>query len=110
MKLKDLFKYVESKNNFNDFINNNKSYKEIEIVKIDEYAFRDEEFKNVKEIVKVINEEYYASIDENIELINNDGYIQMTIEQSIPDYKNGKFEYKKENMTINLYLETKQEW
>ena len=61
-------------------------------------------------MVKLINECYYANIDENIEVVNDNGNIQITFEQSIPDYKNGKFEYKKEMMTINLYFETTQEW
>lgn len=110
MKLKDLFKYVESQNKMSEFMNTNLSYKGVHIVKIDDYSFREDEFKNSKELVKAINKEFYTNIDENIELVNNSGYIQFTFEQSIPDYINGKFEYKKENKTITLYLDVKQEW
>lgn len=108
MKLRDLFKYVESRNKFAKFMNENCWEKEV--VKIDDYAFKDDDFISVKELIKTINENYYANIDENIELVNNDGYIQMSFEQSIPDYKDGKFEYKKEHYTLNLYLYQKQVW
>lgn len=111
MKLKDLFKCVESENKMHDFIyTKSLGYKEIKKIKIDEYALRNEEFKNAKQMVKLINKDFYANIDENIEVVNNNGYIQITFEQEIPDYKDGKFEYKKELMTINLYFETTQEW
>ena len=110
MKLKELFKYVESQNKMSEFMNNNLGYKEVHIVKIDGYTFKEDEFKKVKELVKVINEEFYTNIDENIELVNNNGYIEMTFEQSIPDYINGKFDYRKENKTITLYLDVKQVW
>lgn len=109
MKLKDLFKMVETENKFNEFMGNG-NYKEVKFIKIDEYAFKDEEFTSVKSLAKAINDNYYANINGDIELANNDGYIQITFEQSIPDYRNGKFEYKKENETINLYIETKQVW
>lgn len=110
MKLKDLFKYVESQNKMSEFMNNNLGYKELHIVKIDDYSFREEEFKKAKDLVKLINKEYYGIIDENIELVNNNGYIQFTFEQSIPDYINGKFEYRRESKTITLYLDVKQVW
>lgn len=109
MKLKDLVKYVESENKFNEFMGNG-NYKEVNFIKIDDFAFKDDEFTSVKKLVKEINDNYYADINGDIELVNNDGYIQMTFEQSIPDYRNGKFEYKKENYTLNLYLDTKQVW
>lgn len=111
MKLKDWFKCVESENKMHDFMYTSRlGYKEVKVIKIDEYAFRDKEFKSAKQLVKLINEEYYANIDENIELINDNGYIKMTFEQSIPEYNNGNFEYKKQNYTLILYLDTKQEW
>ena len=110
MKLKELFKYVESQNKMSEFMCTNSECKEVHIVKIDDYSFREDEFKKSKELIKTINEEFYTNIDENIEIVNNNGYIQFTFEQSIPDYINGKFEYRKENKTITLYLDVKQEW
>lgn len=113
MKLKDLFKYVESENKFNEFMSGN-GYKEVNYVGLNDRAFRGEEFTNVKDLVKVINEEYYANISSDTELTNRDGYIEMTFEQSIPDYKlvDGKVvkEETKQNMTISLFVDTKQVW
>ena len=113
MKLKDLFKMVEMNNQFANFMERN-GYKEIQIVKVDDRALYDLDFKNVKALVNEINECYYANIDSDIELVNDNGYIHITFETSVPDFKlvDGhvqKFEIKKEE-TLNLYIETKQIW
>ena len=112
MKLKDLFKIIEGNNKFADFMNNN-GYKEIEVVKVNGRDI-DGEFTKVNDLIKEINECYYANIDSNIELVNRDGFIEMTFEQIIPDFKlvDGyvqKFE-NKENTTLSIYIETKQIW
>jgi hypothetical protein len=110
MSLKEFCKCIENQNKLNDFMSDNLEYKEIKVIKIDCYSFREKDFKTSKEIVKAINEEYYSNINENIELINNDGYVQFTFEQSIPNYTSGKLEYIKENKTITLYLKNMQIW
>lgn len=104
MKLKELFKMVEYDNKFNSFTKRGG----VEIVKIDNREFKDVEFESAKQLVKAINESYYTEINENIELVYEDEYIKMTFEQKIPEWRNGHFEYKKENMTINLYLDDKE--
>lgn len=113
MNLKDLFKYLESENKFNEFMSRN-GYKEVKYIEIQDLTFRGEEFKSAKQLVKAVNENYYANIDENIELINENGYIELYFEQQIPDYKlvDGKVvkEIVKEMQVLYLYIETKQVW
>ena len=111
MKLKELFKCVEYQNKMKEFTNNYKhGYKETTLIKIDEYALRYENIKSVKKFIEIVNEEFYANINENIIVENNNGNFEITFEQSIPNYNNGKFEYKKEKYTLNIYLDTIQEW
>lgn len=112
MKLKDLFKMIESRNKFSEFMNNN-GYKELEVIKVNDREV-DGEFTKAKDLVKEINECFYANVNENMELVNNNGYIELTFEQEIPNFKsvNGFIEkyIEKENKTISLYIETKQIW
>lgn len=112
MKLKELFEMVESQNKFAEFMNNN-GYKEIEVVKVNGREI-DGEFTKAKDLVKEINECFYANVNENAKLVNNKGFIELTFEQEIPNFKvvDGfvqKF-IEKENTTISLYVETKQVW
>lgn len=109
MKLRDLFKMVEINNKFNEFMSTN-GYKEVQVIKVNSRGF-DNEYTKAKDLIKEINEGYYGNIkDDSIELVNNNGYIEMTFEQTIPDYVNGHFEYRKNEETISLYIETKQVW
>lgn len=112
MKLKDLFKMIESNNKFANFMERN-GYKELQVIEIDGRDI-EEEFTKANDLIKEINECYYANIDDNIELINNNGYIEMTFEQNIPNFKlvDGILtrEYIKEKKTVSLYIKIRQVW
>lgn len=112
MKVKDLFNYVEGNNKYNEFMStSNNGYKEVMVVKIDDYAFRNDEFTSAKDLVEAINNEMYGNnITVDAELKNDRGYIELDFVQRIPDYVDGKFEYKYEDYFVHLYVETKQIW
>lgn len=106
MKIKDIFKMIESYNKVQEFL---KNYSR-QVVVLDDSESRDRRFTNVKEFTKYFNKNFQGKITSETYIYNDDGFITFNVKYEELDYIDREFTTVTKIVKYNIYVETIQKY